>query len=165
MDFVERRFRVRLDELLEAGKVSSWIACAISARVSSDQAPSGRGRRESADSPQFVQVCRVWVAQGKPIRATLRYDPSSWTDATSMVLELTDPTGALIGSRTWMVNTQGEAMAATAGLCTKIQRGKKRRKDLTQRRKDAKKTRKGVETDSPPLLIFTPLPLRLCAFA
>ena len=33
-----------------------------------------------ADSTQFVQVCRVWAAQGKPIRASLRYDASSWTE-------------------------------------------------------------------------------------
>ncbi len=62
----------------------------------------------------FVQVCRVWVAQGKPIRASLQYDTSSWTDVTSMVLELTDPTGARIGSRTYTLNAQGEAMDATA---------------------------------------------------
>ena len=67
-----------------------------------------------ADSTQFVQVCRVWVAQGKPIRASLRYDTSSWTDATSLVLELTDPTGTRIETRTYTLKAQGEALDATA---------------------------------------------------
>jgi alpha-amylase len=67
-----------------------------------------------AYSTQFVQVCRVWVAQGKPIRASLRYDTSSWTDATSMVLELTDPTGTRTETRTYTLQAQGEALDATA---------------------------------------------------
>jgi alpha-amylase len=67
-----------------------------------------------ADSTQFVQVCRLCVAQGKAIRASLRYDTSSWTDATSMVLELTDPTGTGIGSRIYTLKEQGEALDATA---------------------------------------------------
>ncbi len=67
-----------------------------------------------ADSTHFVQVCRVWVAQGKPIRAMLRYETCSWTDATSMVLELADPTGTRIGSRTFTMKAHGEAMEASA---------------------------------------------------
>ena len=67
-----------------------------------------------ADSTQFVQVCRVWVAQGKPIRASLLYDTSSWTDATNMVLELTDPTGTRIKTRTYTLKAQGESLDATA---------------------------------------------------
>ena len=67
-----------------------------------------------ADSTQFVQVCRVWAAQGKPIRASLRYDASSWTDATSLVLELTDPTGNRTETRTYTLKSQGEALDATA---------------------------------------------------
>ena len=67
-----------------------------------------------ADSTRFVQVCRVWVAQGKPIRAALRYDASSWTDESSTVLELTDPTEALIGNQTYTLQAQGEVMEATA---------------------------------------------------
>ncbi len=67
-----------------------------------------------ADSTRFVQVCRVWVAQDKPIRASLRYDTSSWADATSMVLELADPMGNRIASRTYTLKAQGEALDATA---------------------------------------------------
>lgn len=67
-----------------------------------------------ADSTQFVQVCRIWAAQGKPIRASLRYDASSWTDATSLVLELTDSTGTRIANRTYTLKEQGEALDATA---------------------------------------------------
>jgi alpha-amylase len=67
-----------------------------------------------ADSMRFVQVCRVWVAQGEPIRASLRYDTSSWTDATNLVLELANPTGIRIGSRTYTLEAQGEALDATA---------------------------------------------------
>ncbi len=67
-----------------------------------------------ADGTRFVQVCRVWVAQGKPIRASLRYDTSSWTNETSLVLELTDPTGTRIGSRSYTLEAQGEALDTTA---------------------------------------------------
>jgi alpha-amylase len=67
-----------------------------------------------ADSVQSVQVCRVWVAQGKPIRASLRTDTSSWTDATSLVLELTDPTGTRSETRTYTLNAQGETLDVTA---------------------------------------------------
>lgn len=67
-----------------------------------------------ADSTQWVQVCRVWVAHGKPIRASLHYDPSSWTDTTSLVLELTDPTGTRTETRTYSLKAQGEALDATA---------------------------------------------------
>lgn len=66
-----------------------------------------------ADSARFVQVCRVWGAQGKPIRATLCYDTSAWTDATSLVVELTDPAGARTAARTYTLNTQGETLDAT----------------------------------------------------
>jgi len=68
---------------------------------------------EPADSTRFVQVCRLWVAQGKPIRASLLCDTSSWTDATSMVLELTDPTGTQVASRSYTLTTaQGDALEA-----------------------------------------------------
>jgi len=67
-----------------------------------------------ADSTQFVQVCRVWVAQGKPIRASLRYDTFSWTDATRLILKLTDPTGTRTETRTYTLEAQGESLDATA---------------------------------------------------
>jgi alpha-amylase len=67
-----------------------------------------------ADSTQFVQVCRVWVAQSKPIRASLRCDTSSWTEATTVVVEVIDPTGTRIETRTYTEKAQGEALDATA---------------------------------------------------
>jgi alpha-amylase len=69
-----------------------------------------------ADSTRFVQVCRVWVAQGKSIRASLRYDTSSWTNTneTTLVLELTDPTGTRIASRTYALEAQGETLEGAA---------------------------------------------------
>lgn len=67
-----------------------------------------------ADGTRFVQVCRVWVAQGKSIRASLRYDTSSWTNETSLVLELTDPTGTRIESRTYTLQAQGETLEGAA---------------------------------------------------
>lgn len=67
-----------------------------------------------AESAQFVRVCRVWVAQGKPIRASLRYDTFSWTEATSLVLELTDPTGTRTDSRSYTLKAQGDALDVTA---------------------------------------------------
>jgi alpha-amylase len=67
-----------------------------------------------AGSSQLGQVCRVWVAQGKPIRASLRYDASSWTDATRLILELTAPTGTRIETRTYDLKAQGEVLASTA---------------------------------------------------
>jgi alpha-amylase len=77
---------------------------------------------QPADSAQFVQVCRVWVAQGKLIRASLHYDISSWTDATRMILELNDPTGTQIESRTYTLATEqgiaGETLAEATGWYT-----------------------------------------------
>jgi alpha-amylase len=67
-----------------------------------------------ADSAQFVKVCRVWATEGKPIRASLCYDTSSWADATSLVLELTNPIGTAIGRRTYTLQEQGEVLDATA---------------------------------------------------
>jgi alpha-amylase len=68
-----------------------------------------------ADNTQFVQVCRVWVAQGKPLRAALHFDTSDWTEATTILLELADPEGARIGNHTYSRTTaQGEALEATA---------------------------------------------------
>ena len=74
-----------------------------------------------ADSAQFVQVCRVWAAQGKSIGASLRYDTSAWTDATSLVLELIDPSETRIETRPYTLTSQGkslDAVAATTGWYT-----------------------------------------------
>ena len=68
-----------------------------------------------ADGNRSVQVCRVWVAQGTAIRVALLFDSSSWTEETSIVLELTDPSGTQIGSQTSTLRAQGELMEVTAG--------------------------------------------------
>jgi alpha-amylase len=107
--------------------------CYSRAGIGGDFAPQGRGVTQDyegaqdldippADGTRFVQVCRVWVGQGKPIRASLQYDTSTWTDATSIVVELTDPGGIQIGSRTYTLTTaRGEALevlGATTGWYT-----------------------------------------------
>jgi alpha-amylase len=69
-----------------------------------------------ADNTAFVQVCRVFVAAGRPIKGALRFDTSKWTGATTITLELDDPSGAKIASHDFAKGTpQGESISATAG--------------------------------------------------
>ena len=69
-----------------------------------------------ADNTMFVQVCRVFVAAGQPIKGALRFDATKWTGATTITLELDDPNGAKLASRDFAQNTpQGESISATAG--------------------------------------------------
>ena len=68
-----------------------------------------------ADNTASVQVCRVFVEGGRPIRGALRFDTSHWTNTTSVTLELSDPSGASIATRKYTEATpQGDAMTATA---------------------------------------------------
>jgi alpha-amylase len=68
-----------------------------------------------ADNSQFVTVCRLWVAQGKTIRTSLHYDTTAWSEQTTILLELTDPNGARIGSQTFSRSTgQPGSLQATA---------------------------------------------------
>ena len=69
-----------------------------------------------ADNTAFVQVCRVFVAAGRPIKGALRFDTTKWTGATSITLELDDPSGAKLASHDYAKGTpQGEPLSATAG--------------------------------------------------
>jgi alpha-amylase len=68
-----------------------------------------------ADEGDFVPVCRVRVAKGRPIRARLHFDAAHWTDATRINVELTDTTGAVVASHSYGRGTpQGEAFEALA---------------------------------------------------
>ena len=69
-----------------------------------------------ADNTAFVQVCRVFVAAGLPIKGALRFDTTKWTNATTITLELDDPSGAKLASHDFTQDTpQGESISATAG--------------------------------------------------
>jgi alpha-amylase len=69
-----------------------------------------------ADNTAFVQVCRVFVAAGLPIKGALRFDTTKWTNATTITLELDDPSGARLASHDFAQDTpQGESISATAG--------------------------------------------------
>jgi alpha-amylase len=45
-----------------------------------------------------ARVCRVWAAKGTLLRAKLTCDTTAWTDATRVVLRLSGPTGAGLGT-------------------------------------------------------------------
>ena len=69
-----------------------------------------------ADDAGFGPVGRVWTAAGKAVRATLRWDVTNWTDATSVTLELADPAGAIVATRTVRKATpQGDDLEVTPG--------------------------------------------------
>ena len=68
-----------------------------------------------ADNSQFVQVCRIWVAQGKTISGSLHFDTKAWKQNTQILLELADPDNTRIGNRTYSLATgQGQRLDATA---------------------------------------------------
>jgi alpha-amylase len=68
-----------------------------------------------ANATETVQICRVWVAHGKPIRGSLRYATTGWTPSTSLLVELTDSTGEVLGSQSFKETTpQGTALHVLA---------------------------------------------------
>jgi alpha-amylase len=68
-----------------------------------------------ADDTAPVQVCRVYVEKGRPIRGALRFDTSHWKDDTSITLSINDPSRALMASHKYGKNTlQGEALTTNA---------------------------------------------------
>jgi alpha-amylase len=75
-----------------------------------------------ADNTAFVQVCRVYVDAGRPIKGALRFGTKGWSDTTSITLEVDDPSGAKLASHVYKRATpQGEAVTANAGavgFCT-----------------------------------------------
>jgi alpha-amylase len=69
-----------------------------------------------ADNTAFVKVCRAFVAAGRPIKGALSFDTSQWTEATTITLELDDPSGAKLASQEFKRNTpQGDSISASAG--------------------------------------------------
>lgn len=71
-----------------------------------------------ADNTATVQVCRLWVAAGKPITGALYYDNGSWTSSTSIYLELDDPTLANVASGSFGQNTSQPARITTTAKKT-----------------------------------------------
>lgn len=68
-----------------------------------------------ADNSAWVQVCRLWVAGGKPITGTLNWDATAWTSSTNISLELDNPTATPIATGTFTQTTaQGTSINATA---------------------------------------------------
>jgi alpha-amylase len=69
-----------------------------------------------ADNTAFIQVCRVFVAAGRPIKGALHFDTTGWTNQTSITLELDGPDGTKIASRDFdKGTTPGTAISANAG--------------------------------------------------
>ncbi len=66
-----------------------------------------------ADNTALVQVCRVWVAGGKPLTGALYDDTASWTNSTSIYLEVDSPVGGVLASKTY---SSGTAQGATLGV-------------------------------------------------
>lgn len=58
-----------------------------------------------ADPNREVTICRVWVAQGKRIVATIRADKTAWTAETRLRFQLLDPDNQRIGSQIFGRNT------------------------------------------------------------
>lgn len=68
-----------------------------------------------ADNTALVQVCRLWVAQGKQITGALFWDANAWTSDTNVYLELNDPYANHIATGTFTQATgQGTSISATA---------------------------------------------------
>jgi alpha-amylase len=68
-----------------------------------------------ADNTQFVQAAQVYVQSGKSISGALTFDTTSWTASTAITLQLLNPSGTVIGTKTYTSGTaQGSALAATA---------------------------------------------------
>ena len=62
-----------------------------------------------------MQVCRVFVDTGQPIKGELHFDTTGWTSDTSITLELDGPDGTRITSRAFDKNTtQGTAISGNA---------------------------------------------------
>ncbi|WP_165864355.1 alpha-amylase family glycosyl hydrolase [Capsulimonas corticalis] len=68
-----------------------------------------------ADNTAQIQVCRVWVASGSPVTGALFYDTASWTSSTDIKLELDNPAGTAVATKTYLSGTaQGATITATA---------------------------------------------------
>jgi hypothetical protein len=68
-----------------------------------------------AAAGDFVRVWRVWTAHGTSVVGILLFNARTWAEHTSISLELTDPDGNLIGSRSFKRDGgQGEHLEAAA---------------------------------------------------
>jgi hypothetical protein len=54
-----------------------------------------------AENGKTVQVCRIWCDAGTEIVARLVAATAGWTANTQIVLELRDPSGAVVGSHAY----------------------------------------------------------------
>ncbi|MBV8139846.1 MAG: DUF1929 domain-containing protein [Deltaproteobacteria bacterium] len=61
-----------------------------------------------------VQPGRVWCAPNTPIKASLKPVTTAWTNATSILLELLDPSGAVIADQSVTLQTPAAELQATA---------------------------------------------------
>lgn len=69
-----------------------------------------------ADNTTLNSVRRVYVDANKPISGALYYDTASWTTNTSIYLELANPSGAIVGTKTYTSTTsQGATLNVTSG--------------------------------------------------
>jgi alpha-amylase len=67
-----------------------------------------------ADDTQQVTAATIYVQAGKPLSGALYYDTAGWTSATSITLELSDPSGTLAGQATYTSATaQGSTLSVT----------------------------------------------------
>jgi hypothetical protein len=83
--------------------------------VTQDYEGAGDLDIQPADSTAFVQVCRVFVDSGQPIKGELHFDTTGWPSETSITLELDGPDGTKITSRDFDNGTaQGTAISANA---------------------------------------------------
>jgi alpha-amylase len=68
-----------------------------------------------ADNTTLVTVGRINVANGQAISGALYYDTTSWTSSTNIYLELDNPSGGIVATKTYTSSTtQGAALNATA---------------------------------------------------
>ena len=83
--------------------------------VTQDYEGAGDLDIQPADNTAFVQVCRVFVDSGRPIKGELHFDTTGWTNETSITLEIDGPDGTKITSRDFDNDTaQGTAISANA---------------------------------------------------
>ncbi len=83
--------------------------------VTQDYEGAGDLDIQPADNTAFVQVCRLFVDSGRPIKGELHFDTTGWTNETSITLEIDGPDGTKITSRDFDNGTaQGTAISANA---------------------------------------------------
>jgi alpha-amylase len=68
-----------------------------------------------ADNTTLNAVGRINVASGQSISGALYFDTTSWTSGTSIYLELDNPSGSIVGTKTYTsTTTQGATLGVTA---------------------------------------------------